>query len=161
MAGVTTGLSGVQAMERVLKKLPGKLAERELTSAARAGANVIRKAVRERAPESGESAEQRSKRSTSGKDYGPLKKNIRVTRLRKTSRSVEMAVHNGPAFWAKFLEWGTSKLAARPFFTPAFEASAQPALARTGKTLARRLEKTAKELAGPLSKISKGTRKRL
>ena len=46
-------LQGFAELDRVLKALPGRLAERELTSAVRAGANVIRKEARARAPRGG------------------------------------------------------------------------------------------------------------
>ena len=36
-------LQGFSELDKVLKALPGRLAERELTNAVRAGANVIRK----------------------------------------------------------------------------------------------------------------------
>ncbi len=151
MGVVTAKLEGFKELERVLKRLPKRLAERELTSAARAGANVIRKAVRARAPKGGELIGQRI----------TLKKSIRVTRIKKTGHSVEMAIHTGGAFWGMFLERGTAKMGARPFMGPAFDASSGPAVARLGKVLAKRVEKTARELAGPLAKISKATRRRL
>lgn len=154
MATTTSKITGAKELERVLKNLPGKLAERELTSAARAGANVIRKEARARAPRG-------SGPSAASEKYGPLHKNIRVTRMKKTGFSVEMAIHNGRAFWGGFLEWGTKNISPRPWMTPAFEVMAQPALARIGERLGKGLEKTAKELAGPLSKIRKSTRRRL
>ena len=43
-------LQGFAELDRVLKALPGRLAERELTAAVRTGANVIRKEARARAP---------------------------------------------------------------------------------------------------------------
>ena len=42
-------LQGFKELDRVLKALPGRLAERELTSAVRAGARVIVKEARARA----------------------------------------------------------------------------------------------------------------
>ena len=154
MATTRSGITGAKELERLLKKLPGKLAERELTSAARAGANVIRKEARARAPRG-------SDPSAASQKFGSLRKNIRVTRVKKTSRSVEMAIHNGKAFWGGFLEWGTKNIAARPWMTPAFDTSAQPALTKVGERLGKGIEKVAKELAGPLSKISRGTRRRI
>ena len=154
MATTTSKITGARELERVLKKLPGRLAERELTSAARAGANVIRKEARARAPRGADP-------SAASEKYGSLHKNIRVTRVKKTGLSVEMAIHNGKAFWGRMLEFGTRHISARPWMTPAFDTTAQPALTKIGQTLGKRLEKTAKELAGPLSKISKSTRRRI
>ena len=149
-----SGMSGAKELERVLKKLGPKLAERELLKAARAGANVILKEARARAPRG-------SDPSAASKKYGPLHKNVKVVRMKKTGFSVEMAIHNGKAFWGGFLEWGTKDIAARPWMSPAFDTTVRPALAKVGQRLGKGLEKTAKELAGPLSKISKSTRRRL
>ncbi len=149
-----SGMSGARELERVLRKLPRRLAERELTSAARAGANVIRKEARARVPRG-------SAPSAATEKYGPLHKNIRVARVKKTGLSVEMAIHNGRAFWGSFLEFGTRHIAARPWMSPAFDTSVRPALAKVGERMGKGLEKTARELAGPLSKISKSTRRRL
>jgi len=149
-----SGISGAKELERVLKKLGPKLAERVLVSSARAGAGVIRKEARARAPRGQEP-------STASKKYGPLHKKIRVTRMKKTGYSVEMAVHNGTAFWGAFLEWGTKHIGASPWMSPAFDTSAAPALKRTGERLGKGLDKVSRELAGPLSKISKATRRRI
>ena len=154
MATSTSRITGAKELERVLRKLPGKLAERELISAARSGANVWRKAMKEAAPRGGEP-------SKASKERGPLHKNIRTTRFKKTKFSVEMAVHTGGAFWGTWFEFGKIGQAATHWASSAIDATAGAALERTGKTLGRRLEKLAKELAGPLSKISKGTRRRL
>ncbi len=149
-----SGITGAKELERVLRKLPRRLAERELTSAARAGANVIRKEARVRAPRG-------SDPSAASEKFGPLHKNIRVARVKKTGLSVEMAIHNGRAFWGSFLEFGTRHISARPWMSPAFDTTVRPALAKVGERLGKGLENTAQELAGPLSKISKSTRRRL
>lgn len=161
MAEARNKIVGAKELDRALRAMGPRLAERELAGAARVGANVIRKEVRQRAPRSGATPDERRKRSSSGKDYGPLHKNIRVSRRKKTRSSVEFAIHSGQAFWALFLEFGTSKMAARPFFTPALDAKAQQAIDRLGKNLGQRIEKTAKELAGQFKTIRKATRRRL
>ena len=154
MATTTTKITGAREMERALKLLPRRLAERELTSAARAGANVWRKAMVAAAPRG-------SDPSGASKERGPLHKNIRTTRIKKTKLSVEMAVHTGRAFWGTWFEFGKIGQAATHWASSAIDSTAAAALERVGKTLGRRLEKLATELAGPLSKISKGTRRRL
>ena len=162
MAGpITAKTAGFKAMEDVLRKLPVRVAERDLATAARTGAQVFRKAIIARAPQSFADAETRRSRNTSGKDYGPLVKNIRVARLKRPKFSVEFAIHTGNAFWAVWLEFGNRRQPARPFMTPAFGASTSGAVNKTAKTLEVRLHKTARELAGPLRKITKSTRARL
>ncbi len=150
-----SGISGSKELEKVLRKLGPRLAERELTSAARAGANVWRKAMIAAAPRD---AGEPSKWS---KKFGPLHKNIKTTRVKKTNRSVEMAVHTGKAFWGTWFEFGKIGQAPTHWASSAIDATAAAALQRVGKTLERRLPKLAKELAGPLSKISKATRRRI
>ena len=150
-----SGISGAKELERVLRKLGPKLAERELVSAARAGANVWRKAMIEAAPRD---ADEPSKWS---KKFGPLHKNIRTTRFKNTAFSVEMAVHTGRAFWGTWFEFGKVGQSATHWASSAIDSTAALALARVGRTLGRRLPKLAAELAGPLSKISKSTRRRL
>ena len=147
-------LTGFKELDKVLKALPGQLAERELTAAVRAGANVIRKEARARAPRGGVPSE-------ISKKFGPLHKKIRVARVKKTRHSVEFVVYEGSAFYALFIEFGTKDIAPRPFMAPAFDISAQAALAQIGKTLAKGIEKTATELAGKFKSIRKSTLKRL
>ena len=53
-------IQGFKELDKVLKVLPGRLAERELTGATRAGANVIRKEARARAPRGGALANRES-----------------------------------------------------------------------------------------------------
>lgn len=158
---VTARTAGFKEMERVLRALPERVAERDLASAARAGAQVFRKAIIARAPQSFADEETRRSRTSTGKDYGPLVKNIRVVRLKRPKFSVEFAIHTGAAYWALWYELGNRRQPARPFMTPAFGASTASAINKTAKTLERRLHKTARELAGPLRKISKSTRARL
>ena len=149
-----SGITGAKELDRVLKLLPKRLAERELISAARAGANVIRKEARARAPRG-------SDPSAASERFGSLRSNIRTTRVKKTGFSVEMAIHNGRAYWGRMLEFGTKHISPQAWMTPAFDTSAGSALNKVGERLGKGLEKTAKELAGPLSKISKSTLRRI
>jgi len=157
-------LGGVSEMENALKLLPARVAERELIRAARAGSQVVRKAVKAAAPRSGQTPEQRSRRTSSGKNYGALANNIRVTTRTKGKRhSVEVAIHTGNAFWGMFLEFGTSRMAPRPFFAPAWDKSRDAALAAVAETLASGIDRTAKELAlrNPTGRLTRSTRRLL
>ena len=147
-------LQGFKELDKVLKALPGRLAERELTSAVRAGARVIVKEARARAPRGAVPSEM-------SKKFGPLHKKIRARRVRKTRHSVEFAIDTGSAWYGALLEFGTKDIAPRPWMTPAFDTSAQPALAKIGTALAKGIEKTATELAGKFGSIRKSTLKRL
>ena len=147
-------VQGFKEIEKVLKALPGRLAERELTNAVRAGANVIRKEARARAPRGGVS-------SATSQKFGPLHKKIRARRVKKTRRSVEFAINEGSAFYGFFLEFGTKNIAPRPWITPAFDTSASTAVQKVGERLGKGVEKITKELAGKFKSIRKSTLKRL
>lgn len=145
---------GFKEIEKVLKALPGRLAEAELTKATRAGANVIRKEARARAPRGGVSSEM-------SKKFGPLHKKIRSARVKKTRRSVEFVVNEGSAFYGGFLEFGTRHISPRPWLTPAFDVSAQAAIVKVGERLGKGVEKLTTELAGKFGSIRKSTLRRL
>ena len=147
-------VTGFKELDRVLKALPGRLAERELSAATRAGARVILKEARARAPRGGVPSEM-------SKQFGPLHKKIHVARVKKTRRSVEFVINEGRAFYGAFLEYGTKDIAPRPWMTPAFDTSAQAALVKFGTTLAKGIEKTTTELAGKFGSIRKSTLKKL
>jgi|TARA_Y100000034_G_scaffold132026_1_gene194055 HK97 gp10 family phage protein len=152
MAGRNFNISGAANLEKVLKKLGPKLAERELMKSLRAGANVVRKEVKARAPVGTGSAHAK---------YGRVKDNVKTTAVKKTIHSGEVAVHTGKAFWAAFYEFGTARQPPRPFMGPAFEATQRQALDRLGTTLGRGVERTAGELAGKYGAIRKSTKKRI
>jgi len=156
MATARSKITGAKELERVLKRLGPRIAKKESVTAVKAGAVVMRRAIKAAAPVSGESAERRKKRGTSGKDYGPLKKNIRIKRIKGKP---EYLVHTGGAFWGMFLEFGTKHMPPQAWFTPAFDATVAPALNGIKSKLAERLQVAAKEIAGPLSKIKKSTRR--
>ena len=63
-----------------------------------------------------------------GKDWtareaGALKKSIRVVRLTgDAKKNVRIYAGSRAVFWARFVEYGTAKMAARPFLRPALQA---------------------------------------
>lgn len=146
-------MTGALRLEKVLKALPKKLRERDGLSAVRAGATVVRKSIQAEAPVSG---------FDHGK-YGPLKKNIKATRVaeRQTRTSITVTVHTGKAYWGMFSEFGTYKMPAQPFFAPGLDAAATPALQRITVRLSSGMAKTAKELAGRYGSMRKSTKRRL
>ena len=85
----------------------------------------------------------------------------KVTKISSDSKGAAVAVHTGKAFWGMFSEFGTSRQPARPWLSPALDASAVAALGRLGKNLGDRLERTAKELAGRYNALKKSTKRRL
>jgi HK97 gp10 family phage protein len=66
----------------------------------------------------------------------------KVARSKKTGKYREIA---GPAITARFLEFGTSKMAARPFIRPAVENNASAAVEAIKTGLAKACDRAAKQ----------------
>ena len=147
------GMTGFKELENVLKHLPDKLHDSVAVKAVRAGAGKVRKEIKTNAPVSG----------FDHGPYGPLSKNIRVTRNRyeETRHSVVVTVHTGKGYWGMFLEFGTVKMPAQPFFAPGLDAAASPALQAMVVTLSTGLVKISMELAGRYGSMKKSTKRRL
>jgi HK97 gp10 family phage protein len=153
-------LAGAKELEKVLRQLPRKVSIAVLNSALRQGANIVRKEAKARAPMARMVYLTKSARLKKIK-YGHLKDNIKVTATRHRGGAAQMTVHTGRAFWGMFLEFGTSKLSARPWFSVAWEATRQEALDKIGDALGKQIEKAASTLAGPYVKMSKAFKRRL
>lgn len=143
-------IKGAAELEKVLRALPLELARRDLTASMMAGANIVRRAVQERAPVRSEPGAKR--RSFGRTQPGFLALAIIRARVRRTLQSVTVAVGTGRAFWGNFKEFGTRYVAAAPWFRPAIDASMPAALNLIGLDLGKRLEKTTIRLAGPYLK---------
>ena len=60
----------------------------------------------------------------SGREAGALKKSIRVVRLHGDKRrNIRVYAGSKQVFYARFVEYGTSKMSARPFLRPALNSS--------------------------------------
>lgn len=80
------------------------------------------------------------------RDYGDLRDNIKVKAVRaKKQGHIVYEVTTGFAFWANFLEFGTRRMRARPWFRPAFERLAPTLLAEMGPLLWAEIEKQLKK----------------
>lgn len=137
-AGRGFRIEGAKEVEVVLRRLPNQVRGRVLRAVAMSGARVLRDAARQNAPV----------------ESGTLRESIVARGERRAGRH-EVRVKVGPlrtAFYGLFQEFGTSRLAARPWLRPAFEASKVEALRRIGAALGPAIERAAKRLAGPLSR---------
>jgi HK97 gp10 family phage protein len=151
---IAVDMKGLAELERKLRQLAEKMQGKALRQATNAGAQVIKRAARARVPV----------------DTGLLKRNIVVGRSRRNSAKGRESYNiflkkekriyantranrrrnrvgkkyevDGPAFYGKFVEMGTSKMAARPFLRPAFEASKQAAVDAVRLKLAEVIKKT-------------------
>lgn len=107
MSGATVKVHGLKELQRELKRLPDHLQKRAIRGAVKAGAMKVRKEARNAAAE----------------DTGNLKQNIRVrvSRKRGQDRVTYRVGVTKDAFYGMFLEFGTKKMAPRPFLRPALD----------------------------------------
>lgn len=135
------------------------------SSSSPAGAAVIRNAAKEKAPvyhgevSQGHPAPGTLRRSIVAK-YAPemssLGSQVYIVTVRsgKKYQSVQRVrrgqkvTSNEDAFYWTFVEFGTSKMSARPFLRPAFVEQQQAAVDRITEKLAERIELEATKLAG-------------
>lgn len=139
-------LNGFTELAAALRELPEKVARNALRSAVNAGASVIKKEARSRAPE----------------DSGLLKKNLYQKQIREASGPMVQTFYVGvrtgkkrnkdgtkaelPFYW-RFMEFGTSKIPPAPFLRPAFETGKEAAIKAIAEKLDERIQKYARELA--------------
>lgn len=136
-------VSGFSEADKLLRDLGPQIEHRVLQSATMAGARILAKSVRANAPKGTE------KQSPSSKKYGRLVKNIKTKVLRIAKRKGQRGaqVSTGNAFWSQFLEFGTRRMSARPFFRSAIAQAQDPALIKLREFLGRGIEREAAKLA--------------
>lgn len=168
MAGNEWGsveIKGLKELSEALKKLPENVARNTLRGATAAGAAVIRKEAKIRAPfyiprnvmwgaGSGDT-------SLKHPPPGTLKKSVYQKQIRELSSLVKQTFYVGvrtgkglkdktgrtlDAYYWKFVEFGTSKMSARPFLRPAFEARKMEAIEAIKAYLAARIPREAEKL---------------
>lgn len=149
-------IDGLKELNDALLKLPQAIAERHLRLAVGAGAQVIRKQVIERISAAGIHKRTGTlERAVYAKAVTELSKNnekvyfvgVRQGRrygARKTKKGREIA--NRDAFYWWWLEFGTSKMPARPFMRPAFENKKEDAVEAIKARLAKGIDAEAKKL---------------
>ena len=126
--GISGKIDNSQLM-KALSKLPKNIQNNVMTGATRAAANVIRDEARIRVP----------------KKTKDLAKSIVSIKRRAESRnqvkfSVTPSRGKNKAGWrAHFIEFGTSKMSAKPFLRPAFEASENKSLDAAKDYIAKRI----------------------
>lgn len=143
-----------------MRALPDRLARKSLRAAVNAGATVIKKDA--------------IKRASKNKKTGALEKNFYQKQIREIStvlsqtfyvgvrsglaryasnkankaagRAGKVYKNSSATFYWKFLEFGTSKMPARPFLRPAFEARKNDAVTAIGNKIRTELQKHAADL---------------
>lgn len=141
MADIDFTVLGLDELSKKLKEMPVKLARNGLRAAVNAGAEVIRKDAMTRVPVL----------------TGRLKKALYKKQIREKSSASQqtffVGVRNGKkykkadkdAYYWRFLEFGTSKLPAKPFLRPAFDSKKNQAVTEIAKKLKERIDKYASE----------------
>ena len=137
-------ITGFDHIQSVLKDLPDAANRRVLTGALRGAAAEVRTAVRANTP----------------RDTGNLRKSIGVEVLntrdarRRTVRVGARTTRRGSGrsakndgFYARFLEFGTKYIPARPFIAPAFRSVRDRIVERIGEELVARVEKEVEKLS--------------
>jgi len=152
-------VQGLRELQVALKALPQGIARNVLRGSVNAGATVIRKEAQSRAPVS------EGPKRAGQLPAGTLKRSVYQKQVRELSSLVRqtffVGVHKGKkyrnqgkkgnlsqdAWYARFVEFGTSKMTARPFLRPAFEARKGDAVAAIKAYLERRIPEEVAKLA--------------
>lgn len=131
---------------KIAGKLDGitKAAEKAARPAAQAGAQVFYDEVKQRVPQS--AAPHKSGRRTY--NPGTLRKAIYQAFADKESGDgkavYRLSWNKKHAFYGRFVEFGTSKMAAKPFLRPAYDAVRAKALKAAQERMAAELKKAIK-----------------
>lgn len=128
-------INGLKEIIDKLNSLPEKLENKVIRAAIRQGANVIKDKVKSYVPV----------------DTGDLKKSIKVTGTRYQKGKIAFVVRPTPnkkkkvsVYYAKFVENGTSKMAAKPFLRPAFDEAGDDVLNKTIEVIKSKIEEVTK-----------------
>lgn len=125
MADFDVQITGLKELDAALQELAWPAARRALRKGMRQGANVVRDEVRDKAPI----------------DTGLLKRSIRTRERKDENGWMQVAVEvRRRAFYGKFFEYGTSKMAAKPFIRPAASNNTDAAVGRMRDALAEAIE---------------------
>lgn len=152
-------VDGLAELGEALKQFPEKLGQKYLRKATFAAANVIKEDAIARAPvRSGQLQEHiavfRRPDDPSTAHYAigvrGIKLNRKLKKIASKLRKIAGVKHldiAGDVYYWRFLEFGTSKMAARPFMRPAFEAQKENALEVFRVALADGVQAAADEVA--------------
>jgi HK97 gp10 family phage protein len=151
-------VQGLDQLSRALKELPDRVARNGLRASVYAGAKVIRDEARLKAPVA---------IAALGPDQPPpgtLKRSVIMKQIPelsgKSRQTFFVTVRHGKkyrkqgkkgnlsqdAWYWRFVEFGTVKMAARPFLRPAFDLRKNDALDAIKTRLAERIEQAVQEL---------------
>lgn len=143
-------LTGFKELAKALRELGPRVAKNTLRRSVAAGATIIKTEARARAPkDTGEMAKdimvkrERDTRGEMAATYSVFVRSGKKSRLAGKGRNVQK-----DSYYWKFVEFGTSKMAAKPFLRPSFESKKEEAVKVIGEKLDEGIQKAAAELAG-------------
>jgi HK97 gp10 family phage protein len=151
--GQTVRVEGLSDLGRNMQALKLDVRFKVAERAARKGAVVFRRKARQLAPKSSE-PHQLGVRKDQIAQPGNLKKNIIIRQIKDTNLTAEYEVRvrqgsgkvPNDAFYWLFLEFGTVKMAQRPFMRPAFAAAKSAALEEVKRALGQEIDKSVAKL---------------
>jgi HK97 gp10 family phage protein len=145
-------IEGLKELQAAMRQLPQNIGRNVLRGAVNAGASVIRNEVRDNAPV------YEGKPQASHAPAGALRRAVYQKQIREASSWFKqvfyVSVRSGKsqqkkgldAYYWRFVEFGTKKMAARPFLRPAFESKKYEAAEAIKQYLARRIPLEAEKL---------------
>lgn len=132
-------IQGIEAVLNALGEVDKKLGKKILRKGLRAGAKVVENFVKANAPIG---------------DSGLVLASIKVKAQKKSRKSFGLVVttgdshpYKGKAYYAAFIEYGTSKMPARPFLRESYEQSKDIALAVIEQKVFQLIDESVKESA--------------
>lgn len=158
MSYSTVQISGLTELNQALNELPQRLARNVLRGSVAAGAAVIRQEARRRAPR------YEGRVAVGHPPPGTLKRAIYSAQARRLSGLLQQVYQVGvvsgkrakvgqakagktkDAYYWRFVEFGTVKMAARPFLRPAFEAKKMDAVEAIRAYMAQRIPREVAQL---------------
>lgn len=142
-------LTGFKELADAMRELGPRVAKNTLRRAVSAAATEVRNEARNRAPvDTGEMRRDimvKRERDTKGEmsaKYSVFVLTGKKSRIKGMRRNVDRN-----SFYWRFMEFGTSKMAAKPFMRPAYEAKKEDAVRIIGEKLDEGIQKAAAELA--------------
>jgi HK97 gp10 family phage protein len=154
----TVKIEGLKALDRALRELPDRIANRGLRASVYAAAKIVRDEARVRAPKAAQSL------GANQPPPGTLRRSVILKHIRELSgngrQTYYVLVRHGKkyrkqgkkgnlsqdAWYWRFVEFGTRKMAARPFLRPALESKRREAVNALKKRLTERIDIEAKAL---------------
>ena len=151
MADVKIKLTGFKELEAKLKAFGPEVARNGLRTSDFAGARVIRDAAKETVPvktgllQANIYASRRRTPEYIAKYTVRVRPKAKVAKIAKRRKTGKYAQVAGPNVYGRFLEFGTSKMAAKAWLRPAFNANVDNAIEAIRAGLAKAIERAARK----------------